>query len=84
MHDEFLNQRHGTFFFIAILDGIFFALTVVVFPKVLRFNLNLLRTLPADVIGLLVGALESDKYPMPSRKHSQYDLQRKDQGQLRK
>jgi hypothetical protein len=29
MHDEFLNQRHGTFFFIAILDGIFFALTVV-------------------------------------------------------
>jgi hypothetical protein len=24
MHDEFLNQRHGTFFFIAILDGIFF------------------------------------------------------------
>jgi hypothetical protein len=23
MHDEFLNQRHGTFFFIAILDGIF-------------------------------------------------------------
>jgi hypothetical protein len=28
MHDEFLNQRHGTFFFIAILDGIFFALMV--------------------------------------------------------
>jgi hypothetical protein len=26
----------------------FFALTVVVFPKVLRLNLNLLRTLPAD------------------------------------
>jgi hypothetical protein len=24
MHDEFLNQRYGTFFFIAILDGIFF------------------------------------------------------------
>jgi hypothetical protein len=24
MHDEFLNQRHGTFFFVAILDGIFF------------------------------------------------------------
>jgi hypothetical protein len=24
MHDEFLNQRHGTFFFIAILDGILF------------------------------------------------------------
>jgi hypothetical protein len=23
MHDEFLNQRYGTFFFIAILDGIF-------------------------------------------------------------
>jgi hypothetical protein len=48
MLEEFLNQRHGTFFFIAILDGIFFALTVVVFPKVLRLNLNLLRTLPAD------------------------------------
>jgi hypothetical protein len=28
MHDEFLNQRRGTFLFIAILDGIFFALTV--------------------------------------------------------
>jgi hypothetical protein len=28
MHDEFINQRHGTFFFIAILDGFFFALTV--------------------------------------------------------
>jgi hypothetical protein len=28
MHDEFLNQKHGTFFFIAILDGFFFALTV--------------------------------------------------------
>jgi hypothetical protein len=26
MHDEFLNQRHGTFFFIAILDGIFLLL----------------------------------------------------------
>jgi hypothetical protein len=24
MHDEFLNQRHGTFFFRVILDGIFF------------------------------------------------------------
>jgi hypothetical protein len=23
MHDEFLNQRHSTFFFKAILDGIF-------------------------------------------------------------
>jgi hypothetical protein len=31
MDDEFLNQRHGTFFFIAILDGIFFALTVECF-----------------------------------------------------
>jgi hypothetical protein len=28
MHDEFFNQRHGTFFFIATLDGIFFALMV--------------------------------------------------------
>jgi hypothetical protein len=24
MHDKFLNQRHGIFLFIAILDGIFF------------------------------------------------------------
>jgi hypothetical protein len=31
MHNDFLNQRHGTFFFIAILDGIFFALTVALF-----------------------------------------------------
>jgi hypothetical protein len=22
MHDEFLNQRHGTFFFVAILDAL--------------------------------------------------------------
>jgi hypothetical protein len=29
MHDEFQNQRHGTFFFIATLNGIFFARTVV-------------------------------------------------------
>jgi hypothetical protein len=29
MHDKFLNQKHSTFFFIAILDGIFFTLTVL-------------------------------------------------------
>jgi uncharacterized membrane protein len=31
VHNEFLNQRHGTFFFIvAIIDCIFFALTVLI------------------------------------------------------
>jgi hypothetical protein len=29
MQDDFLNQRHGSFFFKAILDGIFFARTVI-------------------------------------------------------
>jgi hypothetical protein len=30
MHDEFINQRHGTFIFVGIVDGIafFFAPTV--------------------------------------------------------
>jgi hypothetical protein len=40
MHDEFHNQRHGTFFFIAIFDGIFFALTVYFGPNLFNILFN--------------------------------------------
>jgi hypothetical protein len=43
MHDKFLNKRPGTFFVIAILDGIFFALRYYVhhFFICLLFNLRI-------------------------------------------
>jgi hypothetical protein len=47
MHDKFLNQKHGTFFFIAILDGIFFLL--------LRYN-----NMQGAIANVVVGALKFD------------------------